>query len=523
MRKFDALKSGKSILIFSAALLLSGNAFAQPGAGKSSDAGKSADKAGEAGKSNPAAAGAPQQPRLTVQSLIGDSVGDPASPQYKDVADAITRISNGDLVGARELLETAVKNNPNLPPTSVLIAKILFMANQVAGARAELEKAILNSPNDPEAYTIFAELALRERQITAAELLLLKAKTLADAYTGNAKRKRNFETNIASGLALVAESREQWDAAIAQAKKLIEIDSENASAHQRMGIYLFRQGKGDKKSAEGAYKEFQAAMKADPKANAEIILARLYQSTNDSTNEKKWTDYAVQKYPNDAQVQIAAAQLALQSNRLDEAQKFADTAIRANADAPEAKLLRAGIARLTGDLVKAESLLEQLHLQYPSNMPAANLLAQVLVDQSDTKKQNRGLELAKMNSQAATEGNQTNRDLFATLAWALYRNGQTQAAENAIAQVVNSSGGQMSQDYAYYLTKILLEPKGRYPEAIQVLDGILKSPAPFAYRLAARELLDDIKKRPPPANTPPAGQAPIIPPVTTPNPIPGTP
>jgi tetratricopeptide (TPR) repeat protein len=523
MRTFDALKSGTSTLIFSAALLLAGNAFAQPGAAKT-DGGKSTDKAGDAGKSNPAAAAAPQQPRLTVQSLIGDAVGDPASPQYKDVADAITRISNNDLVGARELLETAVKSNPNLPPASVLIAKIYFMVNQVAAARAELEKAILTSPNDPEAYTIFADLALRERQITDAELLLLKAKTLADAYTGNAKRKRNFDSNIASGLALVAEAREQWDAAIAQAKKLIEIDPDNVSAHQKMGIYLFRQGKGDKKSAENAYKEFQAAMKTDPKANAEITLAKLYQATNDSVNEKKWTDYAVQKYPNDAQVQIAAAQIAMSGNRLDEAQKYADAAIRANADSPDAKLLRAGIARLTGDLAKAESLLEQLHLQYPSSMPAANLLAQVLVDQSDSKKQSRGLELAKMNSQAATEGNQTNRDLLATLAWALYRNGQTAAAENAIAQVVNSAGGQMSQEYAYYVTKIALEPKGRYQEAIQVLDGILKSPAPFAYRLAARELLDDIKKRPPPANNPTGGQTPIIPPVTpTPTPVPGTP
>jgi tetratricopeptide (TPR) repeat protein len=485
--------------------------------------------AGKAGKSEtatpPRSASAPtspsQQSRLTPQSLIGDAVGDPASPQYQDVADAIKKAVNGDGIGARESLESAVKKNPNLPPAGVLMAKVLSMANQIPAARIELEKAVRDAPNDPEAYMLFAQSALQERRITDAELLLLKAKTLSDAYQGNAKRKRNFDINITSGLALVAEAREQWDVAIAQLRKWLELDPDSVIARQRLGVDLFRQGKGETKAAENAYKEFQAAMAIDPKANAEITLAELYQTTGASTNAKRWIDFAVQKYPKELRVQLAAAQLAAQGNRLDEAQKFADSAIKIDPESSDAKLLRASIARLAGDLTTAESLLEQVHLQSPSNVAAANLLAQVLVDQGDTKKQTRGLELAKMNLQAATEGNKTNRDLLAAYGWALFRNGQTATAEQVMAQVVNS--GQLGQDYAYYVAKMLLEPRGKYPEAIRLLEEILKNPQPFAYRLQASDLLNELKKKPPPTSTPATETAvpPIVPEVS-PSPAPST-
>ncbi|MCC7083382.1 MAG: tetratricopeptide repeat protein [Pirellulales bacterium] len=509
-----------SIAMLAAAILLANGNFAlgQPG-------GKSAGDAGT-GKADPAAAettlssNPPKQP-LTVGTLIGDAVGDPNSPQYQDVTDAITRAINGDFTQARQFLETAVKKNPNLPPPSVLMARLLFAARQVAAARTELEKAVREYPNDPEAYVLFAQLALGERQFTDAELLLQKAKALSDAYTLNAKRKRNFDINVASGLALVAESREQWDDAIAQAKKLLELDPESVAGHQRLGVYLFRQGKGEKAAAEKAYEQFKAAMKIDPKAIAEITLARLFQSSGEPEKAMQWIDYAVKLHKDNLPVELAAAQLAMDANRLDDAKKFADEAIRIDPDSPEAKLLRAAVARLAGDLPKAESLLEQLHLQFPGSVPAANMLAQVLVDQDDKKKQARGLELAQMNLKAQTEGNQTSRELLATLAWSLFRNGQTNQAENAMLQVLQSTGGQVSSDYAYYATKILLEPKGKYPEAIQILERSLKNPQPFAYRLPASSLLAELKKKPATTSTGDTAVPPIVPEVS-PAPGPGT-
>jgi tetratricopeptide (TPR) repeat protein len=515
---------------FATALILAGAtlANAQPGADKSDKSGADAGK-GKAAPAAPATGDAPagQQQVLTAKTIIGDAVGDSASPQYQDIADAVTRAINGDIGQCKEFLEAAFKKNPNLPPPPVMFARIMFAARQIPLARNELELAARDYPNDPEAYMWFAQLALQEGQVTDAELLYQKTKALSDAYSANAKRKRNFDLNVASGLAAVAERREQWDNAIAQAKKLSELDPENAAARQRMGVYIFRKGKGAKEAAMQAYEEFKAAAKLDPKSNAEITLAQLFQNSNEPAKAKTWVDFAVSNNKNNLGVLLAAAQLSAAANRLDDAKKFADDAIRVDAESGEAKLLRAGIARLAGDLPKAESILEQLNSQYPSNIPAANLRALVLVDQEDKTKRTRGLQLAEMNLKAQTEGNRTNPDLLATYGWALFRNGQTGEAEKAIAQVWNN--GHRSQDYAYYLVKTILEPRGEYPKAVTVLEQILNNSAPFPYRLAASALKDELKKKPVPA--PGAGQGtPIVPDInatppagTTPSPVPGTP
>jgi uncharacterized protein HemY len=243
------------------------------------------------------------------------------------------------------------------------------------------------------------------------------------------------------------------------------------------------------------------------------MVAGLYQNMNEPEKAKQWVDFAVKeaKKANNPKrtlaALIAAAQLSAAGNRLDEAKNYADQAMQADAESAEAKFVRAGIARLSGDLPKAEALLDQLNSQFPSNIPAANLRALVLIDQEDSTKRARGLQLAEMNLKAQTEGNRTNPDLLATYGWALFRNGKTDDAEKAIVQVWNN--GHRSQDYAYYLVKSHFEPRGQYPQAVNVLEQILKNSAPFPYRLAASALKDELKKKPAPAQG--ANQGPVVP------------
>src|SRR5262249_21053876 len=149
---------------------------------------------------------------------------------------------------------------------------------------------------------------------------------------------------------------------IAQAKKLADLDPENAAARQRLGIYYFRKGKGSQDAAKQAYAEFEAAQKLDKNLNAEITLAQLFQGVNEPEKGKTWVEYAVNKAKsnpdpkNNLAVLVAAAQLSAAANRLDDAKKYADDAIRADAESADAKFVRAQIARLAGDLPKAESI-----------------------------------------------------------------------------------------------------------------------------------------------------------------------
>src|SRR5207237_1319006 len=99
----------------------------------------------------PAAATAPAGKTVT-ELLIGDAVSGADTPQYKDVTDAVTRAGNGDWQGAKSLLDKARTNNPNkLPPTEILLAKIMILAKQGPSARAQLEEAVKTNPKDPEA------------------------------------------------------------------------------------------------------------------------------------------------------------------------------------------------------------------------------------------------------------------------------------------------------------------------------------------------------------------------------------
>src|ERR1700730_10359329 len=202
-----------------------------------------------------------------LEALIGNAV-DTSAGDYSDVTKAMTRLNRGDLEGARFNLEKAKKEHKLLPPAELMLAQLLAMANQGAAVRAELENCVKLHPEDPEAYLIFGDQALTDRRFTDAGLLFAQGKIVAAKFTENAKRQRNFQIRCENGLALVAEAREQWDEAKARLEAWLAIAQTSAAAHDRLGRVLFKADTSDAKDAGArkAYEEFQAAVKADPKA-----------------------------------------------------------------------------------------------------------------------------------------------------------------------------------------------------------------------------------------------------------------
>jgi tetratricopeptide (TPR) repeat protein len=433
-------------------------------------------------------AGAGQANPFTADWLVGYAVSDANSPQYKDVAEAITRFRNNDVAGARELLLRARQSNPKLPPVELMIGRLWMTAGQANGARSEWEKAVVAYPNDPEAFLYFAEASIVEHRITDAEAILQKVKPLIDAYSDNLKRKRNFEIRYNSAMAAVNEARNQWEAAIPFFKAWLDLDSENVAAHQRLGRTLFQLGK-----PTDAYNEFDAALKSDPKSlNPYIALADLYEQAKDRPNAAKSIGYAVQKNPKDLSVQLQAAKWAMVTNQLSEAQKYADKALQIDPKSLEAKILRGEIARFTGDMKTAETNLEQAVTQAPANIEASNQLALVLVEQDDKDKKDRALQIAELNLRATTQGDRANPEILATYAWVLYKLGRTNEAEQILSKVMG--GGQISPDTAYYVGK-MLQDRGKTSDAIKILESAVGSPNPFAQRQASTELLAQLRKQ----------------------------
>jgi tetratricopeptide (TPR) repeat protein len=427
---------------------------------------------------------------VAICNAIGNSVSkDTANtPQYQDVTDAIIRFRNGDMPGARDLLRQARQKSQNkLPLVEVMIAKLLAISNQPGPARAELERAVIADSKDPEPYLLFAEAALQDHRITDAAALLTKAKSVADAYTDNLTRKRDFDIRINAAIANVYQAREQWEDAAKFLDAWLKIDPDNASAHQQMGRTLFQQGK-----ANEARNEFAAAVKIDKNAvNPDIFLAQLYEP-KDHANAKKSVDAAIRLNPNDANVYLAAARWALATNQLADAQKFADSALKIKADSVDAMIARGTIARMQNDLKTAEQKLQDASMQAPGNLDASNQLALVLIEQDDPAKKARAEQIAQNNLKMTTDGNRFSPEALTTAAWILYRQGRMAEAQQAMSRVLQT--GQLSQDGAYYLARIL-EDGNRIDDALKLLQTAIDSPSPFAQRDKAAELLSTLKAK----------------------------
>ena len=116
---------------------------------------------------------------------------------------------------ATKLLETAARKYPELPSAHVLLYQILAQVNQPAAARFQLEVAINTEPHDPEPYIILGNIALQERRIYEGSRDYDKAREMLKGYTIK-ERKGAMEAQTLSGIAQVAESKEDWKEAEAR-------------------------------------------------------------------------------------------------------------------------------------------------------------------------------------------------------------------------------------------------------------------------------------------------------------------
>ncbi len=131
--------------------------------------------------------------QLTSQALIGDAVSPDSISRHTDVDEAIKRFLNRDILAAHQFLEAAKKKDPNLPPVDLLVAKMYFLSGNATAGRISLERTALENPDDPEAYLIIADQAMQQGRTIEADALYERALELTAKFSGNAKRKRNFE------------------------------------------------------------------------------------------------------------------------------------------------------------------------------------------------------------------------------------------------------------------------------------------------------------------------------------------
>ncbi len=431
------------------------------------------------------AAARPARAQVTAQSLIGKAVSDDS--MNKEISNAIGRFRDRDIDGCRAVLERAKSNNPKLPPPGVMMAMLWLSVNQLGPARAELEDTAVKFPADPEPYLMLGDLAFQERRVTEADVLFTKATALAGSFAENPKRKRDFDIRCHAGSAAVAEARKQWEVAQKHLAAWLELDPDNASAHQRMGIVLFQIGK-----EMESLNEFREARKLDEKAvQPELALARLYDDAKKRDTAKKLIEQAIKASPSDAAVQLAAAQWYLGQNDLETAKQGAETALKLDPRSLEAKVVRGAIARVARDYKTAEKFFNDAHVQSPGNFPASNSLALVLIESDDKDSRQRAMEMAEANVAMHRENSPQQVNALTTLAWVYYKLGRREDAEKILEQI--SRNNALTTDGAYYVAKLLAD-RGEKDRARKILEEVLANEPMFATRPDAVDLLAKLKK-----------------------------
>jgi tetratricopeptide (TPR) repeat protein len=422
--------------------------------------------------------------QITTQTLIGDSVSEIGN-RYGDVDEAIKRFTNHDVLAARQFLESAKKKDPALPPVDLMLAKMYFLAGNAQPGRISLEKTALENADDPEAYLILADQAMQQGRTIEADALYDKGMTIASKFSGNAKRKRNFEIRARSGRAGVAQRRKNWDAAIADLKALLQVDPENGAAHYRLGQCMFML-----KQFRDGYNEFVAAKKADKNLPEPFVAAALmYDQLKMNSETQQAFDRAMQASKTDPATLTAYAQWLIKTGAVDKAEGILADARKANPGNLNLLILSGVAAHMQKKLKPAEEFFIEALGIAPANVDVINQLALLLIEQPGQPQRDRALQFATMCAQLNTQS----PDAQITLAWVLY-----QLARQADAETALRSGlqlGNLSPDSSYLVSKILVE-QNRADTAKQILTAALENDTPgiFIYRKDAQTLLDSLKK-----------------------------
>jgi tetratricopeptide (TPR) repeat protein len=399
---------------------------------------------------------------------------------------ALKLFRDRDYTACQEMLREARKNNSGLPPAPLMLARAFFSTAQTARGRVSLEQAAAEAPEYPGVYVVFGRLALEEHRYTDALLHFQKATVLTRSGAWNESQQRYFSREASSGLASVAEARKDWPAARAALTECLSRDPDDASAHQRLGTALFASNQSD-----AALAEFEKAARSDIYPRAEVSMAWLCTANGDMKKAGEWMDSAVKKEPDNARTLMENANWLLIADRVGEAKSRAEAAAKLAPEMKGLKAVQGSIAWQMKDYAAAEAFFDAHCRQVPGDFIVENQLVLSLIEQTDSVKRQRALQLAEIHARLVPGSG----DALATLARVYYVLGRAEDADR-VARAARSCGSGTS-DSAYYLAR-LAAVSGQTEDAKRLLRTALETPGRFSFRKEAKEWQDrlEAKQRP---------------------------
>ena len=418
---------------------------------------------------------------LTPEYLIGDAVS-LSNQTYPDIEKAIQRFSNKDAQGAQEYLDKAKEKYPKLPPTEVMMAKMQILNRNARAVQYYLERAATLHPEDPESYLMLADRAFQSQRTAESLSLFEYAAPLVEKFSENSKRKRNFSIRVLAGRAAVAERRGQWERARDLLQQWIDIDPDNALAHTRLGIVLFRL-----EQAKESLAEFTKARDINPDAaHPYVSLGQLFYANGDQERARKSFEKAYNENKTDGKVAQSYAEWLIQLHELDKAQEIATALRQQSPDSLTALLLDGIVAYMQEQSDRAEQTLQKVLSLDPRNARATDLMALLLIQSDKVEDKERALQYAQNNAERLKNSAQAN----VTRAYVLYELGRKAEAQKSLAQAGKM---QIQPDSTFLIAKILIK-ENQNDKAIDALRKIVNQKSGLViFRRKAEELLKELQ------------------------------
>lgn len=421
---------------------------------------------------------------LTLDTLHLSARGEAGMVELKE---AIATFREGKIDEALTRLKAAWEANKRLPPPPVMLARMFFATGAIVPGRQLLEQAAVAHPDAADVYLALGELALAEGRLTDAALQYEKAKALTVAPPDGDGQASNAAT---SGLAAVAERREQW----AEAERLLVVCAKTAPANALFKHRLARVQFEQQRYEDAAKSLAEAEQLDEQMESAALVIGRWHHAAGHTADAARWMQTALEQSPNDPRTQVAAILWNLEVDQPEEARQHVERLAEVQPDAPEVLRLKGIVATFLRDFETAERCFQSLVTENPGDFAASNQLVLALIEQESTSKQRRAAQIAELNKRQYP----TSPEAHATLGWVLYRLGQLETAERIFQPLL--SGTQLSPDAAYYAARLLID-RGRTEEARAFLQGALDTAGNFRNRKPCQEMLASL---PGPSNDTPA-------------------
>lgn len=414
------------------------------------------------------------------QAEIAPTLPAGARADFEESLRAFRARDQGECLAALERLR---KKHPGLPPARLMLGRMFLAHGQLGPTRQNFEIAASEAPGHPEIYLAFGALAVNEGRMTDALVHLERAAATARPSNWPTEQVRKFDIEVASGLAIVFESRQDWRSAVGRLSRLDELDPKNAMTLQRLARARFRQ-----EEVSSATELLRQARKADPQLPpADIALAGLYAEVGDRAKSRQLLEQGMQAHPDDPHYARELAAVFMMQGEDKSAMEMVRRAQQLGDKSKELRMTFALVARRTGRLVDAITSLESIRREEPTDFETANQLALALIASNDQSKRQAALRLAESNARLFPGRG----DALSTLGWVYFQLGRQKEGENILR--ASASKGQVRTETAYYLARVLAKTanKADAEAARNLLRNLMKQPGLFILRPEAEKWLEE--------------------------------